>query len=78
MSAKSEKWWTTADLAQTFCISQATMRRRASSGQWPHQKIGKLYRFTDEDIQQIKEQLAVDTDYFYDRDRVARLLRKSA
>lgn len=78
MAMKSEQWWSTEDLAQMLNISEATVRRRARTGQWPHQKIGRLYRFTNEDIQEIKELLTVDTDYFYDRDRVARLLRKTA
>lgn len=75
---KSEKWWTTADLAGFLSISPATVRRRAGSGQWPHQRLGKLYRFTDQDVEEIREQSTPDMDYSYDRDRIARALRQSA
>lgn len=73
---KSQKMWTTADLAGFLNVSEATVRRRASSGQWPCQRIGKLYRFSEEHLQEIKEKTTPETDYFYDRDRVARLLRR--
>lgn len=76
ITMKTEQWWSVADLATMLNISEATVRRRARTGAWPHQKVGRLYRFTTTDIQEIKEQLTVDTDYFYDRDRVARLLRR--
>ncbi|NWN89220.1 MAG: helix-turn-helix domain-containing protein [Micrococcaceae bacterium] len=76
MAAISGRWWTTADLAGMLSVSEATVRRRAASGQWPHQRIGRLYRFTDDDIQEIKAKLTAEIDYFYDRDRVAQLLRR--
>lgn len=78
MSAKTEKWWSVADLAKMLNVSEATVRRRARTGSWPHQKIGRLYRFTDDDIQEIKQAATVDTDYFYDRNRIARLLAGKA
>jgi len=78
MAAQSERWWTTKDLAGMLSVSEATVRRRAASGSWPHQRIGRLYRFTDEDIQTIKEQLTAEVDYTYNRDRVAQLLRRKS
>lgn len=78
MAAQTEQWWSTEDLANYMGISPSTVRRKASTGQWPCHKIGKLYRFTDDNVETIREQTKVETDYFYDRDRVARLLRKSA
>lgn len=78
VAAKSEQWWSVADLARMLNVSEPTVRRRARSGRWPHQKIGRLYRFTNDDIQEIKQSLTVDTDYFYDRDRIARMLENAA
>lgn len=73
----SEKWWSTADLAIMLGISEATVRRRASAGHWPHKRIGKLYRFTDDNIQAIKEKLTPDFEDAYDSKTIARMLRSA-
>lgn len=39
---------TTADMAKRLNVSTDTVRRMCNAGKWPHARIGRLYRFTEE------------------------------
>ncbi|MFS0717586.1 helix-turn-helix domain-containing protein [Arthrobacter sp. 1P04PC] len=44
---------TAAELAARLNVSTDTVRRKCTAGQWPHTRIGRLYRFTEEHYQAI-------------------------
>lgn len=44
---------TTAELAAKLNVSTDTVRRMCNAGKWPHARIGRLYRFTEEHYQAI-------------------------
>lgn len=44
---------TTAELADRLSVSAATVRAMCNSGKWPHARIGRLYRFSEEHYQAI-------------------------
>ncbi len=44
---------TTAELAGRLSVSTATVRAMCNSGKWPHTRIGRLYRFSEEHYQAI-------------------------
>jgi excisionase family DNA binding protein len=48
-----EKLMTAADLAARLNLTTATVYQKCKTGQWPHTKIGRLYRFTEEHYQSI-------------------------
>lgn len=41
------------DLAQVLQVSAQQVKRRAASGEFPHVRLGRAFRFTDEHVQQI-------------------------
>ncbi|WP_223883961.1 helix-turn-helix domain-containing protein [Pseudarthrobacter sp. BIM B-2242] len=44
---------TAAGLAARLSVSTATVYKMCKSGKWPHSKVGRLYRFTEEHYQSI-------------------------
>jgi excisionase family DNA binding protein len=67
---------TTAELAAKLSVSTDTVRRMCNAGRWPHTRIGRLYRFTEEHYQAIIEPpVAPEPWSKAQRDNVARLLR---
>lgn len=44
---------TAAELAARLNISTDTVRRMCTAGKWPHTRIGRLYRFSEERYQAI-------------------------
>lgn len=46
---------TPTELAEQFQVSPETVRRMARTGEWPSSKIGKLFRFDEDDIARIRE-----------------------
>jgi len=47
--------YTAQEVADMFQIKKQQVARLAASGEWPHHRIGKFIRFTDEDIAKINE-----------------------
>jgi excisionase family DNA binding protein len=67
---------TTAELAAKLNVSTHTVRRMCNAGKWPHARIGRLYRFTEEHYQAIIEPPAAPEPWSKaQRDNVARMLR---
>ncbi|MFF1828973.1 helix-turn-helix domain-containing protein [Paenarthrobacter sp. NPDC058040] len=44
---------TAAEIAARLKVSTETVRRMCHAGKWPHSKIGRLFRFTEEHYQSI-------------------------
>ncbi|WP_371875934.1 helix-turn-helix domain-containing protein [Pseudarthrobacter sp. SSS035] len=67
---------TVAELAARLNVSPDTVRRMCNSGQWPHSRIGRLYRFTEEHYQAIiATPESPEMMPRSQRDNIARLLR---
>jgi excisionase family DNA binding protein len=67
---------TTAELAAKLSVSTDTVRRMCNAGKWPHARIGRLYRFTEEHYQTIIATTAVPEPWSKAQgESVSRLLR---
>lgn len=67
---------TAAELAARLNVSTDTVRRMCHAGKWPHSKIGRLYRFTEEHYQAIIATPEPTEPWTKDRrDNIARMLR---
>lgn len=76
MSRTSEHWETVQDMALKYRISEDSVRRKVKSGAWPCDRIGRLYRFSPEQQEQINQIVAGNTDTGLDKNRIAEALRK--
>ena len=63
-------------MAAKYRIGDDTVRRKASSGEWPCERIGRLYRFSPEHQDEIAQILANGRGRGYDKDRLRAALRK--
>jgi excisionase family DNA binding protein len=74
-----DKLLTAAELADRLNISVATVYKMCKGGKWPHSKIGRLYRFTEEHYQSIIETPVVPLRRpRTQRENIARLLRSTS
>lgn len=55
----SDQWLTDAQLARRIGKSQSFVQRRVRDRQWPHLRVGKSIRFTEEHVSQIRALLEV-------------------
>ena len=76
MSRRTESYATTQDMATKYQISDDTVRRKAASGEWPCERIGRLYRFSPDHQDEIAQILSVSRGRGYDKDRLRAALRK--
>ena len=76
MTRISESYATTQDIAAKYQIGEDTVRRRAQSGEWPCDRIGRLYRFSPAQQDEIAQIVAGTKRGGYDKDRIAAALRK--
>jgi excisionase family DNA binding protein len=76
MSRTSESYATAQEMAAKYRIGDDTVRRRAQSGEWPSDRIGRLYRFSPAQQDEIAQIVAGTRRGGYDKDRVAAALRK--
>jgi hypothetical protein len=76
MARISESYATTQDMAAKYQIGEDTVRRRAQSGEWPCDRIGRLYRFSPAQQDEIAQIVAGTKRGGYDKDRIAAALRK--
>lgn len=72
----SRSYATTQDMAAKYRIGDDTVRRKAQSGEWPSDRIGRLYRFSPEQQDNISQIVAGTRSGGYDKDRIAAALRK--
>lgn len=57
----SAKHWSAARLAEELDVSVETVRERCrgDNPDWPHERVGKLYRFAPEHVEAIKRLIFV-------------------
>ncbi|CAH0232170.1 hypothetical protein SRABI26_02677 [Arthrobacter sp. Bi26] len=65
------------DLAAKLDVSVETVHRMCRARKWPHSKIGRLYRFTDEHYQIITATPAAPLKPRTQRKNIERLLRSA-
>lgn len=69
---------TAADLASRLNVSAEMVYRMCRTHQWPHAKIGRLYRFTEEHFQAIIATPEIpERKPRTQRENIARLLRST-
>lgn len=76
MARISESYATTQDMAERYRVGDDTVRRRAQTGEWPCDRIGRLYRFSPAQQDEIAQIVAGTHRGGYDKDRIAAALRK--
>ena len=76
MARISESYATTQDMAARYRIGDDTVRRKAQDGTWPCDRIGRLYRFSPNQQDEIAQIVAGTHAGGYDKDRIAEALRK--
>ncbi|GAA1350188.1 hypothetical protein GCM10009636_08430 [Arthrobacter koreensis] len=76
MARSSESYATAQEMAAKYRIGADTVRRKASSGKWPCDRIGRLYRFSPAQQDEIAQIVAGTQHGGYDKDRIAAALRK--
>lgn len=74
--ARSQSYATTQDMAVKYKIGDDTVRRKAQNGEWPCDRIGRLYRFSPDQQDEIAQIVAGTRSGGYDKDRIAAALRK--
>jgi hypothetical protein len=67
---------TAQDMAAKYKLSNHTVRRKAQTGEWPCGRIGRLYRFSPEQQEEIAQIIAGTQRGGYDKDRINAALRK--
>ncbi|MDT0171054.1 hypothetical protein [Pseudarthrobacter sp. BRE9] len=63
-------------MAAKYQVGTDTVRRKAQSGEWPCDRIGRLYRFSPDQQDEIAQIVAGAKQSGYDKDRIAEALRK--
>jgi hypothetical protein len=76
MTRFTESSATAQDMAAKYSIGADTVRRRAQTGEWPCDRIGRLYRFSPNQQDEIAQIVAGTQRGGYDKDRIAAALRK--
>ena len=72
-----DKLLTAAELAAKLDIDAETVRRMCKAGKWPHTKIGRLYRFTEDHYQAIIAPPVTEQKPRTQRKNIAHLLRSA-
>lgn len=76
MGRISESYATAQDMAAMFNIGADTVRRKVQTGEWPGDKIGRLYRFSPAHQDEIQQIIAGGKADEYDPKRIAKALRQ--
>lgn len=76
MTRRSESTATAQDMAAEYRIGVDTVRRKVQSGEWPCNRVGRLYRFSPDQQDEIAQIVAGGHIEAYDKDRVADALRR--
>jgi excisionase family DNA binding protein len=72
----SQSYATAQEMAAKYRLSDHTVRRKVQSGEWPCDRIGRLYRFSPDQQYDIAQIVAGTQRGGYDKDRIAAALRK--
>ena len=68
---------TAKELAAKLRVEPETVYRMCKAGKWPHTKIGRLYRFTEDDYKAITAPPAIEQKPRTQRSNIAQLLRSA-
>lgn len=74
--ARTESTATAQDMAAKYQIGADTVRRKVQAGEWPGGRIGRLYRFSPDQQDEIAQIVAGTVRGGYDKDRISEALRK--
>ncbi|MBP3044849.1 helix-turn-helix domain-containing protein [Arthrobacter jiangjiafuii] len=74
LADEDEKLITSAELAARFQVSTETVHRMCRTNKWPHVKVGRLYRFTQEQYETIVTPPAPKQQPRTQRQRITQLL----
>lgn len=74
----SHRWATVMDMADCYRISDKTVRAKVASGEWPADRIGRLIRFSPDQQDAIRHQVAVGTSRRRRSDRLREALERKA
>ena len=66
----------TQDMAAKYRVGDDAVRRKTQSGEWPCDRIGRLYRFSPDQQDEIAQIVAGTQRGGYDKDRIAEAPRK--
>lgn len=75
MTRQSESYATAQEMAARYQITPDTVRRKVMDGSWPCDRIGRLYRFSPTQQDEIAQIIAGRQPFRYDKDRIAAALR---
>lgn len=75
MGRTSDAYATAQEMAAKYRIGADTVRRKAQTGEWPCDRIGRLYRFSPAQQDEIAQIVAGTKQGGYDNDRIAAALR---
>lgn len=76
MGPIADAYATAQEMAARYRIGDDTVRRKAQTGEWPCDRIGRLYRFSPQQQDEIAQIVAGTKPRGYDKDRIAAALRK--
>lgn len=76
MTRNSDSYATTQEMAAKYRLSDHTVRRKAQTGEWPCDRIGRLYRFSPAQQDEIAQIISARRPFRYDKDLVAAALQK--
>ncbi|POH58250.1 hypothetical protein CVS28_12460 [Arthrobacter glacialis] len=76
MTHSPQAYATAQEMAEKYRIADETVRSKAQSGEWPCDRIGRLYRFSPAQQEEIAQIVAVGRRPAYDKDRIAIALRQ--
>lgn len=72
------RYATVADMSDCYRISDKTVRAKVATGEWPADRIGRLIRFSPEQQDTIRHQVAVGTSRRRRSDRLREALERKA
>ena len=72
---EERSYLTAQEMAAKYKIAPDTVRRRVADGSWPCDRIGRLYRFSPEQQDEIAQIVAHHPRPSYDKDRINAALR---
>lgn len=75
--SQTRSYVTTQDMAAKYRLSDHTVRRKAQTGKWPCDRVGRLYRFSPDQQDEIAHIVAGPPRHGgYDKNLIAAALRK--
>lgn len=74
--AEERSYATAQEMAAKYKLSDHTVRRKVLDGVWPCDRIGRLYRFSPDQQEEIAQIVAGPARFVYDKEAISAALRK--